>query len=164
MFIPQGQGLDEKRRSRRRPARCHISNILNTGNYILKTMSNFGKVVEKNSTYPDSHTISRNQHDIVEKQSIISVEDDLEQGRISPPKLGSRARSIQDEESHRPSASANEPVIKNIRRRGFLSKYVLIPEVDNPMEYPNRTKWTITAVISLASSLAPLGSSIIFRK
>lgn len=49
-------------------------------------------------------------------------------------------------------------------QRGLFGRFSLIPEVIDPKTYPRRTKWSITGVVSAAAVVAPLGSSIFFRK
>ena len=126
-------------------------------------MAGLEKDIELDPTLSNDHTKLRNQPEIVAKL----VVDDFHPKRVSSLESGYRMNSGHDEESQRPSTSAipsDDAAAGNIKRRGFLSKFVLIPEIEDPMEYPIRTKWTITAVIAIGASLAPLGSSIIFRK
>ncbi|KAF3357946.1 hypothetical protein VD0004_g9453 [Verticillium dahliae] len=53
-------------------------------------------------------------------------------------------------------------VVPASRRRGFLGRLTLIPELERPQEYSNKTKWCITAVVALAGSASPLGSAIFY--
>lgn len=51
-------------------------------------------------------------------------------------------------------------------RRGILgkSRFVLIPEVQNPHEYTRGVKHLITAIVGLAGAAAPMGSAVLFRE
>ncbi|KAK4151427.1 hypothetical protein C8A00DRAFT_35913 [Chaetomidium leptoderma] len=55
---------------------------------------------------------------------------------------------------------ANTTAVPRAQRRGLLGRFTVIPEVENPYEYKNSTKWTITAIVALAAAAAPMGSSI----
>jgi hypothetical protein len=47
-------------------------------------------------------------------------------------------------------------------RRGWFATFALIPEVTNPYDYKDSTKWFITFVVSISAAAAPVGSGIIF--
>ena len=49
------------------------------------------------------------------------------------------------------------------QRRGWLARFALLPEVENPYDYSNPVKWFITFIVAFAAVAAPLGSSIFFR-
>ncbi|KAL7921816.1 major facilitator superfamily domain-containing protein [Trichoderma austrokoningii] len=53
-------------------------------------------------------------------------------------------------------------IIPRSQRRGLLSRFAVVPEVESPYEYKNSTKWGITLTIALATAAAPLGSSIFY--
>jgi hypothetical protein len=72
----------------------------------------------------------------------------------SPTRARSRASS---------SRSRVAAIVPRSRRRGLFAALALIPEVERPYEYKRSTKWAITAVISLATAAAPMGSSIFYR-
>lgn len=55
-------------------------------------------------------------------------------------------------------------VVPRLQRRGLLGQITLLAEVGNPKTYSRRVKWFITFVVAMAAVVAPLGSSIIFRK
>ncbi|KAK4246762.1 hypothetical protein C7999DRAFT_32821 [Corynascus novoguineensis] len=63
-------------------------------------------------------------------------------------------------QSRRSSTFANTSTVPRAQRRGLLGRLTLIPEVDQPYEYKNSTKWTITAIVALAAAAAPMGSGI----
>lgn len=47
-------------------------------------------------------------------------------------------------------------------RRGWFATFALIPEVTNPYDYKDSTKWLITLIVSVSAAAAPVGSGIIF--
>ena len=53
--------------------------------------------------------------------------------------------------------------VSRARRRGFLANVTIIPEVENPLDYPHTIKWSIVFIVALAASAAPVGSGIILR-
>ncbi|KAK1245491.1 hypothetical protein MKX08_005120 [Trichoderma sp. CBMAI-0020] len=53
-------------------------------------------------------------------------------------------------------------IVPRSQRRGLLSRFAVVPEVESPYEYKNSTKWGITLTIALATAAAPLGSSIFY--
>lgn len=73
------------------------------------------------------------------------------------PPHRSRSRGIS---STRSVPRQLERVPRN-QRRGLLGRLSIIPEVTNAYDYPRRTKWTITFIISAAGAAAPMASSIV---
>ena len=69
-----------------------------------------------------------------------------------------RTRSRQSSVLSRPLT-----MVPRSERRGWFARLALIPEVDRPYNYKNSTKWTITATVSFATAVAPMGSSIFYR-
>ncbi|KAF5869561.1 putative mfs multidrug resistance protein [Botrytis fragariae] len=53
-------------------------------------------------------------------------------------------------------------VVPRSKRRGLLGLLTIIPEVENPQNYKNGTKWLITFIVAVAGAAAPLGSAIFF--
>ncbi|WQF88728.1 Putative major facilitator superfamily, MFS transporter superfamily [Colletotrichum destructivum] len=53
-------------------------------------------------------------------------------------------------------------VVARSKRRGLFAQLAAIPEVDNPYNYADKTKWTITLIIALAAAVSPMGSSIFY--
>ncbi|KAK2475939.1 hypothetical protein H9L39_13532 [Fusarium oxysporum f. sp. albedinis] len=62
-----------------------------------------------------------------------------------------------------PSNTHPLSVVLRSQRRGLLGRFALIPEINNSYEYGNSTTWGITAAVSLATVVAPMGSSISYR-
>jgi len=54
-------------------------------------------------------------------------------------------------------------IVPRTSRRGWLGGFAVVPEVDRPYDYSNKTKWTITSVVALAGAVAPMGSAIFYR-
>ncbi|KAJ2896419.1 MFS multidrug resistance transporter [Zalerion maritima] len=48
-----------------------------------------------------------------------------------------------------------DPEAGNRARRGLFGRFGIIPEVQNPYEYPNKTKWALTLIVALAGAGAP---------
>ena len=65
-----------------------------------------------------------------------------------------------------PGSEQRPPPIKVPRsqRRGWLGRFTVPAEVEEPKNYLNNTKWFITFVIAVAGMAAPVGSTIILRK
>jgi hypothetical protein len=59
--------------------------------------------------------------------------------------------------------SRSRSVIPRAERRGILGRLAIIPEIERPFDYKNKTKWAITAIIALAAAAAPMGSGIFYR-
>lgn len=66
--------------------------------------------------------------------------------------------------NHQGSVRGQAIKVPRAKRRGLLGKFSIIAEVEEPKDYPRRTKWFITFVVGMAALAAPLGSTIIFRK
>lgn len=49
------------------------------------------------------------------------------------------------------------------QRRGLCGRFTILAEVNEPLDYPDGTKWFITSILAMAAVTAPLGSTIIFR-
>lgn len=74
---------------------------------------------------------------------------------IPVSRLHSRASSAR---SLRPN------IVPRSKRRGLFGRFAILPEVDDPYLYKTSTKWGITVIISLATCISPMGSSIFYRK
>lgn len=69
-------------------------------------------------------------------------------------------RDIETENrAHEPKAIP----VPRLKRRGLLGQITIIPEVDNPRAYSRTTKWILTWTVSLATLIAPMGTSIFYR-
>lgn len=55
-------------------------------------------------------------------------------------------------------------IVPKSEQRGLLARFTIIPEIESPYEYTNKTKWIITAVVAMAAAGAPMGSGIFYRK
>lgn len=54
--------------------------------------------------------------------------------------------------------------VPRLKRRGLFGQLTLVPEVENPRAYSRSTKWVLTCTVSLATLIAPMGTSIFYRK
>lgn len=64
-------------------------------------------------------------------------------------------------------SNTSEPspvVVPRLKRRGLFGQFTLLAEVENPKNYPRKTKWFITFIVAVAGATAPMGSSIFFRE
>ena len=50
------------------------------------------------------------------------------------------------------------------QRRGLLSRFAILAEVEEPKHYSRHSKWFITFVVASAAAAAPMGSAIFYRK
>lgn len=101
--------------------------------------------------------------------STSSISSDLGEKIVTSATCGAACLDEKDVESSVPTdhqGSIRQQAIKVPRhkRRGLLAKFSIIAEVEEPKDYPRRTKWFITFVVGIAALAAPLGSTIILRK
>lgn len=105
-----------------------------------------------------------------------SKEDEKSHKSDAPDSEGHRSEDDEGEEnepyespiraaSSRASSifSRSQTVVPRGQRRGLFGTFTIIPEIERPHEYTNRTKWFITAIIALAASVAPMGAGIFYR-
>lgn len=88
-------------------------------------------------------------------------DDDTEAGSHSEHSRHSGDRPV-SRTSSRQSRRALA-IVPRSKRRGLFAQVAIMPEVENPYDYKNSTKWTITAIIGMAGAAAPFGSSIFYR-
>ncbi|KAH7325541.1 major facilitator superfamily transporter [Stachybotrys elegans] len=91
---------------------------------------------------------------------------------VSNPSLNHNTDTTQDQDGIRASTHAQLQassahfgplyIVPRSKRRGLFGRFTIIPEVDCPYKYRNSTKWGITATISLATAVGPMGSSIFY--
>ncbi|MCJ1436260.1 hypothetical protein MMC27_005638 [Xylographa pallens] len=53
-------------------------------------------------------------------------------------------------------------LIPRSQRRGLFGRFTIIPEVTNPYDYKNGTKWMMTIIVALAAATSSTGSSIFY--
>ena len=73
----------------------------------------------------------------------------------SGPGAGASAASI---------FSQTQQPIPRSQRRGLLGRFTIIPEVADPRDYNDSTKWVMTSVVALAAATSSTGSSISYRE
>ena len=63
------------------------------------------------------------------------------------------------------SSSRSRPlsVVPRNKRRGLFGRFAILPEVDRPYDYSNKTKWLITLIIAISGAGAPMGAGIFLR-
>lgn len=55
-------------------------------------------------------------------------------------------------------------MVPRSERRGLFGRFSLIPEVTNPYDYGNGTKWIMTSIVAFAAATSATGTSIFYRK
>ncbi|CAK7198733.1 hypothetical protein SEUCBS139899_001397 [Sporothrix eucalyptigena] len=60
------------------------------------------------------------------------------------------------------TVSRTPTIIPRSKRRGLFGSFAILPEVERPYEYQNKTKWLITLIVALSAAAGPLGSSIFY--
>lgn len=97
-----------------------------------------------------------------------------EEPENSDQDVEARAGSTSSAESHdrpappsraasRASTIRRDPIkVPRNQRRGLLARFAIIPEVENPYDLTNKTKWTITVVVAFSAAAAPMGSTLVF--
>lgn len=109
-----------------------------------------------------AHAGGKEQH-VLTESSEDEIDEDIEEqqgnsGSSNPEKTASRPQS------ERGTSFADTNTIPRAQRRGLLARLAVIPEVEQPYKYKNKTKWTITAIVALAAAGAPMGSGIFMRE
>lgn len=52
-------------------------------------------------------------------------------------------------------------IVPRSHRRGFLARFALVPEVEDPTHYTRKTKWFLTFIVAFCAMAAPMGSAIV---
>ncbi|CAK7240006.1 MAG: hypothetical protein STHCBS139747_001441 [Sporothrix thermara] len=60
------------------------------------------------------------------------------------------------------TVSRTPTIVPRSKRRGLFGSFAILPEVERPYEYQNKTKWLITLIVALSAAAGPLGSSIFY--
>ena len=85
------------------------------------------------------------------------LESDRKQQQEAKPEAGGHAEVLA-------KSSQGQEAVPRSQRRGFFGRFTLVPEVVNPYEYKNGTKWMMTIFVALAATTSSTGSSISYRK
>ena len=122
------------------------------------------KYVDEEEEIPSSpiETSTRPKQHVPEARSHHSSSDSIRSSTHS----GDDPPSFHDLEASRKPASvlsADCVAIKvpRLERRGLFANLSLIPEVDNPYNWPNSTKWWVTFIVGVAAAAAPMGSAVV---
>lgn len=59
------------------------------------------------------------------------------------------------------SVTPEAVVVPHSQRRGLLARFALIPEVQDPYHYSQKTKWLLTFIIAVCAMAGPMGSAIV---
>jgi hypothetical protein len=100
-------------------------------------------------------------------EEVIEPGTDLEIEQVPPDDLRQEEKGQDLPPLSRRTSTFSRPtaiVIPRSERRGLFGRFTVIPEVGRPYDYKNTTKWMITAVVALAATGAPIGSSIFYRR
>ncbi|CAK7269321.1 hypothetical protein SEPCBS119000_003510 [Sporothrix epigloea] len=99
-------------------------------------------------------------------------EDDDYPPMANEPGAGLQAVESQlSQQAHERSASGHAlsrtvsrtpTIVPRSKRRGLFGSFAILPEVERPYEYQNKTKWLITLIVALSAAGGPLGSSIFY--
>ncbi|KAH8602158.1 MFS multidrug transporter-like protein [Bisporella sp. PMI_857] len=99
-------------------------------------------------------TENRNaQTDSIHSHCSSDIVEPIPEDIVIPPRARSKASTARS----RPLS-----IVPRSKRRGLLSRFSIVPEVDRPHDYRNKTKWLITAIVAFSATAAPLGSAIFF--
>ena len=108
------------------------------------------------------HAGGKEQH-VLPESSEEEIDEAIEEqhqnlGGSDPEKTTSRPQN------ERGTSFADTNTVPRAQRRGLLARLTVIPEVEQPYKYKNKTKWAITAIVALAAAGAPMGSGIFLRE
>lgn len=73
--------------------------------------------------------------------------------------IATKERERLDKSNTNTSTKSNRVALKD--RRGLLGRYALLPEYEDPRNYPQNIKYIIVFIIAFAASCGPMGTSII---
>ncbi|KAK1593164.1 major facilitator superfamily transporter [Colletotrichum navitas] len=99
-----------------------------------------------------------------DEDEIIEVGRDGGRSRVEPDGGDPAAGDVPVRPRSRASSTRSRAlsVVPRSKRRGLFAQLAAIPEVDNPVSYHAKTKWTITLIVALAAAVSPMGSSIFY--
>ncbi|EPE09913.1 mfs transporter [Ophiostoma piceae UAMH 11346] len=60
------------------------------------------------------------------------------------------------------TVSRTPTIVPRSKRRGLFGRFAVLPEIERPYDYANKTKWLITLVVALSAAGGPMGSSIFY--
>jgi hypothetical protein len=120
--------------------------------------------------------------DVYSEKTTTELDKDLERGIESHDQADTESETSTEGTPNHSSTTARPPqatlrqtlsrtsstfsrtatVVPRNQRRGLLGRFALIPELERPYDYKNKTKWIITAIVGFAAIAAPLGSAILY--
>jgi hypothetical protein len=117
-----------------------------------------GNVTKNHASSKEKEEHSHSLSPLDSEGHVTDEEDHEEDDHADPPPIrpsASRASSI--------FSRGGTAIIPRNQRRGLFGRVTVIPEIERPYDYTNKTKWTITAIVALAAAAAPMGSGIFYR-
>jgi hypothetical protein len=121
---------------------------------------------ERQETDSDAESTEQERGRVVDEKShraekVVEEEDvDIDEEAQEPPyTVPTRVHSRASSARSRPLS-----IVPRSKRRGLFGQFAVLPEVDRPYDYSDRTKWMITTIVALAAAGAPIGSSIFYRE
>ncbi|KAL1898784.1 hypothetical protein Sste5346_003191 [Sporothrix stenoceras] len=130
----------------------------------------------------DSHG-GHDSHNDSDSSSSSASADDIDDDNREPPEddgippmanePGAGLQAVEMQLSHqaheRPpsvhlarTVSRTPTIVPRSKRRGLFGQFAILPEIEKPYEYRNKTKWLITLIVALSAAAGPLGSSIFY--
>ena len=124
-----------------------------------------------NKTDDDSHTDK--EHPASHGGSETDSDDDIPEDDDMPPLADEPGAGLQAIESRHSqmnrtvatlarTVSRAPTVVPRSKRRGLFGRFAVLPEIERPYDYQDKTKWLITLVIALSAAGGPMGSSILY--
>lgn len=121
------------------------------------------RTVGQQSGHVEGPTVKESESEDVYSKEGASIHAHISNDTIRPipdgPHIVSPSRTIASS-----THSCRPNVVPRSQRRGLLARFALIPEVERPYEYENKTKWTITLLVASAAAAGPMGSAIFYRE
>lgn len=152
------QGLDERAGDRKDPGEAAVEKET------LPGQDDHDSVAEEDMTNRrasggDEKSQTSDEAEVEHDSGHEDEDDDRDENRDA---TSSRAESQLSRVSS--TFSRTTAIVPRGKRRGLLARLAIIPEIERPYDYKNKTKWIITATVALAAIAAPLGSAIFYRK
>lgn len=116
---------------------------------------------------PTSSSKKSDDHRGHQNQVDEDIDDSIARSRHSRISAdGSEKNDLEDPSPLSRQSTQLGPAVKVPRgkRRGLLGQLALVAEIEDPKTYPRKMKWFITFIVAWAGAMAPMGSSIFFRK
>lgn len=114
---------------------------------------------------PSEAGLEKQQSDQIDPQHGENSHDQGETDLKSDGKQEQQAEPTMAKAASTTSATSKTlELIPRSDRRGLFARFTIIPEVTNPYDYKDNTKWMMTIIVSLAATTSSTGSSIFYRE